>query len=181
MGVLCLLAVFATTLLAAPSGRGGKGRGCKNKPSPCADGSSPLCQDGSQPDRSARPPSCADGGSPVCSDGAEPRSPHNGEDIDRNRNPSGRGGRDSRGDEGNDDDSDDECDVKKMGVFGSEKQLGIIIGACVGGSVFIVSLCCCAYCWRRAALLGQLPQNLEHESSNATGHAASENATNGRN
>jgi len=150
--IVCLFVVFVSTVLARPGGRGGKGGGCKKKPSPCADQSMPLCPDGNKPDKDTRPPSCSDGGSPTCSDGSEPLSPDFSE---AERNLQERQGE-------RDDKDDEECDKDgtKAGAFGKgDKTLVFIIGASAGGSVLIISLLCCAYCWRRAAVLKsqQLP------------------------
>lgn len=132
--LIALLVVHSSMLVAGQrKGKGGKGSSeCRQKGSPCADGSHPTCPDGSSPDggptsdgSNSSSPTCQSGGEPLCQDGSAPQPPSR---------------KLQRG--GDDREKDDDCDE------GVDVKMIVIVS--VASSVALFCMCLVTYCWCRS-------------------------------
>jgi len=144
VSIAALLLLSAVPALAKPEdGRGGKGGKCKEKSPACADGSHPVCPDGSKPDRDNHPSVCSDG-EPLCQDGSTPSPP-------KRRLQGGRGGKGGK--------SEDDCE---------ETDVMMIAIVSAVSATLLLCICTGAYCWCRAARVAKADPTGVHKVTQGT-------------
>jgi hypothetical protein len=127
---LMLVLVIPSALMASGQRKGKGGGECKQKKSPCADGSHPTCSDASKPDDHSKPPTCQDGSEPLCQDGSSPQPPDQLKST---------GNSDDVANRSTEDDCEDGVSVMKIVIIAS------------GSSLALLCLCLFTYCWCRTA------------------------------